>query len=63
MATPPSTLTRCYCKQASQTNKPNHGEDSVNSSENEEGMNKEAELCGSLTNPINEEMQRMLNQL
>ncbi|XP_017337907.2 non-homologous end joining factor IFFO1 isoform X1 [Ictalurus punctatus] len=63
VATPPSTLTRCYCKQASQTNKPNHGEDSVNSSENEEGLNKEAELCGSLTNPVNEEMQRMLNQL
>lgn len=63
MATPPSTLTRCQSKQASQTNKPNNGEDSVSNSESEEGKNKEAELHGSLTNPVSEEMQRMLNQL
>ncbi|XP_058261283.1 non-homologous end joining factor IFFO1 isoform X2 [Hemibagrus wyckioides] len=63
VATPPSTLTRCHCKQASQTNKPNSAEDSVSTSVNEESKNKEAELCGSSTNLVNEEMQRMLNQL
>ncbi|XP_053345676.1 non-homologous end joining factor IFFO1 [Clarias gariepinus] len=63
VATPPSTLTR-NSKQASQTNKANNSnEDSVSISEDDEGKNKDAELCGSLTNPVNEEMQRMLNQL
>ncbi|XP_026784191.3 non-homologous end joining factor IFFO1 isoform X1 [Pangasianodon hypophthalmus] len=63
VATPPSTLTRCHCKQTSQTNKSNNSEDSVSISESEESKNKETELCGSMTNPVNEEMQRMLNQL
>lgn len=63
VAAPPSTLTRCHTKQASQTNKSNSGEDSVSFSESEEGKNKEAELCGSFSDPVSEEMQRMLNQL
>lgn len=63
VATPPSTLTRCHTKQAAQTNKSNSGEDSFSFSESEEGKNKEAELCGSFSDPVSEEMQRMLNQL
>ncbi|GAA6089388.1 non-homologous end joining factor IFFO1 isoform X1, partial [Tachysurus ichikawai] len=63
VATPPSTLTRCHCKQASQTNKPNGSDDSVSISVSEGSKNKEPELCGSSTNPVTEEMQRILNQL
>ncbi|TSO05410.1 Intermediate filament family orphan 1 [Bagarius yarrelli] len=49
--------------QASQTIKPNNNENSVSMSVNEESKNNEAELCGSSTDPVDEEMQRMLNQL
>ncbi|KAI5621617.1 intermediate filament family orphan 1, partial [Silurus asotus] len=62
VATPPSTLTR-QTKQASYTNKPNIAEDPVSLSESEESKIKEADPCGSTTNPVNEEMQRILNQL
>ncbi|XP_026999629.2 non-homologous end joining factor IFFO1 isoform X3 [Tachysurus fulvidraco] len=63
VATPPSTLTRCHCKQASQTNKPTGSDDSVSISVSEGCKKKEPELCGSSTNPVNEEMQRILNKL
>uniref|UniRef100_A0A672PJZ4 Intermediate filament family orphan 1 n=1 Tax=Sinocyclocheilus grahami TaxID=75366 RepID=A0A672PJZ4_SINGR len=53
LATPPSTLTRRPRKPASQTFKGNESDEPVSISESEESGNKE----------INEEMQRMLNQL
>uniref|UniRef100_A0A671SBK5 Intermediate filament family orphan 1-like n=1 Tax=Sinocyclocheilus anshuiensis TaxID=1608454 RepID=A0A671SBK5_9TELE len=53
VATPPSTLTRRLRKPASQTFKGNESDEPVSISESEESGNKE----------INEEMQRMLNQL
>uniref|UniRef100_A0A671SBK0 Intermediate filament family orphan 1-like n=1 Tax=Sinocyclocheilus anshuiensis TaxID=1608454 RepID=A0A671SBK0_9TELE len=53
LATPPSTLTRRLRKPASQTFKGNESDEPVSISESEESGNKE----------INEEMQRMLNQL
>ncbi|XP_042632366.1 non-homologous end joining factor IFFO1-like isoform X1 [Cyprinus carpio] len=53
VATPPSTLTRRPRKPASQTFRGNESDEPVSISESEESGNKE----------INEEMQRMLNQL
>uniref|UniRef100_A0A673FMX4 Intermediate filament family orphan 1-like n=1 Tax=Sinocyclocheilus rhinocerous TaxID=307959 RepID=A0A673FMX4_9TELE len=53
VATPPSTLTHRPRKPASQTFKGNESDEPVSISESEESGNKE----------INEEMQRMLNQL
>uniref|UniRef100_W5KQB1 Intermediate filament family orphan 1 n=1 Tax=Astyanax mexicanus TaxID=7994 RepID=W5KQB1_ASTMX len=43
--------------------KSNDGDETTSISESEEGGTKEVELCGSSTNQVNEEMQRMLNQL
>ncbi|KAI7799029.1 non-homologous end joining factor IFFO1 isoform X1 [Triplophysa rosa] len=63
VATPPSTLTLRPRKPAAQTIRGNESDDPVSISESEESVNKEAELCCSSTNQINEEMQRMLNQL
>ncbi|KAM4630574.1 non-homologous end joining factor IFFO1 [Polymixia lowei] len=58
MATPPSTLTRRPRKQNAQSVKGMDGDD-----ESEGGGAKEEESCSSSANQINEEMQRMLNQL
>lgn len=63
MATPPSTLTRRPRKHTPQSAKSNDGEEPSSISESEEGGNKDAELCGSSSVQVNEEMQRMLNQL
>ncbi|XP_007258319.3 non-homologous end joining factor IFFO1 [Astyanax mexicanus] len=63
VATPPSTLTRRPRKQAPPSTKSNDGDETTSISESEEGGTKEVELCGSSTNQVNEEMQRMLNQL
>ncbi|XP_072531892.1 non-homologous end joining factor IFFO1 [Salminus brasiliensis] len=63
VATPPSTLNRRPRKQAPSSTKSNDGEEPTSISESEEGGNKEVELCSSSTNQVNEEMQRMLNQL
>ena len=63
MATPPSTLTRRPRKHNPQSTKSNDGEEPTSVSESEDGGVKEVELCGSSTNQVNEEMQRMLNQL
>ncbi|XP_056335919.1 non-homologous end joining factor IFFO1 [Danio aesculapii] len=63
VATPPSTLTRRPRKPAPQTIRGNDSDEPISISESEESGNKEVELCCSSTNQINEEMQRMLNQL
>ncbi|XP_051948347.1 non-homologous end joining factor IFFO1-like [Xyrauchen texanus] len=63
VATPPSTLTRHSRKPAPQTIRGNESDEPISMSQSEESDNKEAELCGSSANQINEEMQRMLNQL
>uniref|UniRef100_A0A673IJ39 Intermediate filament family orphan 1-like n=1 Tax=Sinocyclocheilus rhinocerous TaxID=307959 RepID=A0A673IJ39_9TELE len=49
--------------QVSQTVRGNESDEPASISESEESGNKEVELCCSSTNQINEEMQRMLNQL
>ncbi|CAB1321015.1 unnamed protein product [Coregonus sp. 'balchen'] len=58
MATPPSTLTRRPRKQAAQSV---NGDEPTSISESEAG--KDEESCSTSANQINEEMQRMLNQL
>ncbi|XP_055076425.2 non-homologous end joining factor IFFO1 isoform X1 [Misgurnus anguillicaudatus] len=63
VATPPSTLTRRPRKPTPPTIRGNESDDPISISESEESVNKEAELCCSSANQINEEMQRMLNQL
>uniref|UniRef100_A0A673IML9 Intermediate filament family orphan 1-like n=1 Tax=Sinocyclocheilus rhinocerous TaxID=307959 RepID=A0A673IML9_9TELE len=63
LATPPSTLTHRPRKPAAQTVRGNESDEPASISESEESGNKEVELCCSSTNQINEEMQRMLNQL
>ncbi|XP_070970017.1 non-homologous end joining factor IFFO1-like isoform X1 [Oncorhynchus clarkii lewisi] len=61
MATPPSTLTRRPRKQAAQSVKGGDGDEPTSISESEAG--KDEESCSTSANQINEEMQRMLNQL
>ncbi|KAJ8000051.1 hypothetical protein DPEC_G00200800 [Dallia pectoralis] len=61
MATPPSTLTRRPRKQTAQSVKSGDGDDLSSISESERG--KDEESCSTSANQINEEMQRMLNQL
>ncbi|XP_038827422.1 intermediate filament family orphan 1-like [Salvelinus namaycush] len=61
MATPPSTLTRRPRKQAAQSVKGGDGDEPTSISESERG--KDEESCSTSANQINEEMQRMLNQL
>lgn len=61
VATPP--LTCRPQKPAAQTVRGNESDEPVSISESEESGNKEVELCCSSSNQINEEMQRMLNQL
>uniref|UniRef100_A0A671Q5G8 Intermediate filament family orphan 1-like n=1 Tax=Sinocyclocheilus anshuiensis TaxID=1608454 RepID=A0A671Q5G8_9TELE len=63
VSTPPSTLTRRPRKPAAQTVRGNESDEPASISESEESGNKEVELCCSSANQINEEMQRMLNQL
>ncbi|XP_026858071.2 intermediate filament family orphan 1 isoform X1 [Electrophorus electricus] len=63
VATPPSTLTRRPRKQAPHSAKSNEGEEPTSISESDECGNKDVDLCGSSTSQVNEEMQRMLNQL
>ncbi|XP_051729564.1 non-homologous end joining factor IFFO1 [Ctenopharyngodon idella] len=63
VATPPSTLNRRPRKPAPQTIRGNDSDEPVSISESEESGNKEVDLCCSSANQINEEMQRMLNQL
>lgn len=60
--TPPSTLGRRPRKQAQQPSSTNEADDPTSMSEGDGGT-KEEEMCGSSTNQINEEVQRMLNQL
>ncbi|XP_023659526.1 non-homologous end joining factor IFFO1-like [Paramormyrops kingsleyae] len=62
--TPPSTLGRRPRKQAQQPSSTNEADDPTSMSEGDGGGGtKEEEMCGSSTNQINEEVQRMLNQL
>ncbi|CDQ67158.1 unnamed protein product [Oncorhynchus mykiss] len=61
VATPPSTLTRRPRKQAAQSVKGGDGDEPTSISESEAG--KDEESCSTSANQINEEMQRMLNQL
>ncbi|XP_042165827.1 non-homologous end joining factor IFFO1 isoform X6 [Oncorhynchus tshawytscha] len=61
MATPPSTLTRRPRKQAAQSVKGGDGDEPTSISESERGNDEES--CSTSANQINEEMQRMLNQL
>ncbi|XP_017579840.2 intermediate filament family orphan 1 isoform X2 [Pygocentrus nattereri] len=63
VATPPSTLTRRPRKHTPQSTKSNDGEEPTSISESEDGGVKEVELCCSSNSQVNEEMQRMLNQL
>ncbi|XP_066531119.1 non-homologous end joining factor IFFO1 isoform X2 [Hoplias malabaricus] len=63
VATPPSTLTRRPRKHIPQSAKSNDTEEPTSISESEEAGNKDVELCGSSSNQVNEEMQKMLNQL
>ncbi|KAM9737871.1 non-homologous end joining factor IFFO1 isoform 1-T4 [Menidia menidia] len=61
-ATPPSTLSRQSRKQGGHSAKGGDGDDQ-SMSEGEGGGAKEDESCASAANQINEQMQRMLNQL
>lgn len=60
--TPPSTLTRRTRKRSGQSPKPGDG-DELSMSESEGGGAKDEESCSSSANQINEQMQRVLNQL
>ncbi|XP_046875855.1 LOW QUALITY PROTEIN: non-homologous end joining factor IFFO1 [Hypomesus transpacificus] len=62
VATPPSTLRRPR-KQAPQSAKGCEGDETFSLSESEGGGTKEDDSCSTSANQINEEMQRMLNQL
>lgn len=62
MATPPSTLTGRKRKTSGQSAKGGDAEE-LSVSESEGGGAKDEELCGTSANQINEQMQRMLNQL
>lgn len=60
--TPPSTLSGRTRKTSGQSAKGGDGEE-LSVSESEGGGTKEEELCSTSANQINEQMQRMLNQL
>ncbi|XP_029369683.1 intermediate filament family orphan 1 isoform X2 [Echeneis naucrates] len=62
VATPPSTLNRRARKQSGQSAKGGDGDD-LSMSESEGGGAKDEESCSSTANQINEQMQKMLNQL
>lgn len=62
VATPPSTLTGRKRKTSGQSTKGGDAEE-LSVSESEGGGAKDEELCGTSANQINEQMQRMLNQL
>ncbi|XP_067111698.1 non-homologous end joining factor IFFO1 [Osmerus mordax] len=62
VATPPSTLRRPR-KQTPQSAKGCEGDETFSLSESEGGGTKEDDSCSTSANQINEEMQRMLNQL
>ncbi|XP_042291520.1 non-homologous end joining factor IFFO1 isoform X3 [Thunnus maccoyii] len=64
VATPPSTLNRRARKHSGQSAKNGNGDgDELSMSESEGGGAKDEESCSSSANQINEQMQRMLNQL
>ncbi|XP_029920214.1 intermediate filament family orphan 1 isoform X2 [Myripristis murdjan] len=63
VATPPSTLTRRPRKQNAQPGKGGDADEPISMSESEGGGAKDEESCSTSANQINEEMQRMLNQL
>ncbi|GLD59486.1 intermediate filament family orphan 1-like isoform X1, partial [Lates japonicus] len=62
VATPPSTLNRRTRKQSGQSAKGGDG-DELSMSESEGGGGKDEESCSTSANQINEQMQKMLNQL
>lgn len=62
VATPPTTLSGRTRKQSGQSAKGGDG-DELSVSESEGGGAKEEESCSTSANQINEQMQRMLNQL
>ncbi|XP_045914521.1 non-homologous end joining factor IFFO1 isoform X2 [Micropterus dolomieu] len=62
VATPPSTLSGRARKQSGQSAKGGDGEE-LSMSESEGGGAKDEESCSTSANQINEQMQRMLNQL
>ncbi|CAL8396313.1 unnamed protein product, partial [Gadus morhua 'NCC'] len=62
VATPPSTLTHRHKRQSIQPAKAVDGEEPISMSESEGGT-YEDDSCSTSANQINEEMQRMLNQL
>lgn len=62
VATPPSTLSGRARKQSGQSAKGGDG-DELSMSESEGGGAKDEESCSTSANQINEQMQRMLNQL
>ncbi|CAL8299848.1 unnamed protein product [Lota lota] len=63
VATPPSTLTRRPKRQSIQSGKTVDGDEPISMSESEGGGTYEDDSCSTSANQINEEMQRMLNQL
>ncbi|XP_034016336.1 intermediate filament family orphan 1-like isoform X2 [Thalassophryne amazonica] len=63
VATPPSTLSRQARKQSGQSAKGGDGDDSNSVSESEGGGVKDEESYSVSANQINEQMQKMLNQL
>ncbi|XP_023270498.1 intermediate filament family orphan 1-like [Seriola lalandi dorsalis] len=62
VATPPSTLNRRARKHSGQSAKGGDG-DELSMSESEGGGGKDEESCSTSANQINEQMQKMLNQL
>lgn len=62
MATPPPTLSGRARKQSGQSAKGADGDD-LSMSEGEGGGARDEESCSTSANQINEQMQRMLNQL
>ncbi|XP_040908493.1 non-homologous end joining factor IFFO1 isoform X1 [Toxotes jaculatrix] len=62
VATPPSTLNRRARKQSGQSAKGGDG-DELSMSESEGGGGRDEDLCSTSANQINEQMQKMLNQL
>lgn len=62
MATPPPTLSGRARKQSGQSAKGADGDD-MSMSEGEGGGARDEESCSTSANQINEQMQRMLNQL
>nr|XP_029534944.1 intermediate filament family orphan 1-like isoform X1 [Oncorhynchus nerka] len=62
----PNTQSAINCRPRKQTPlsvNSSEGDETISTSESDGGLPREEELCGSSANQINEEMQRMLNQL